>query len=291
MSDNHPMPTHPIFSDLVLHSDDELSALLGAPVAERKPVHAWPLSCVDRVALTDGRIFAYKSQLPPTVEPDFYRAAASPLLPGHRLLGTLGAAQTMVLEWIDAPLLEVAAPDPDELARHGRLVVDRIGEIRGDLPSYLDIGSAEAWTAVTTQTFARWEQTIGLGHFTHTTPADVAEVRAWSATPAVRAAIEAAPRTIHGDLKADQIFVTDDGYRVIDWQRPVRGPAEVDLVSLLAGRGLDPRPAADPAVVAVFWFLRLHWAVEAQHSLFPGSRFPLFDDWAREAVTGILTAG
>jgi hypothetical protein len=288
VSKNGPVPTHPIFTDLVLHSDDELGDLLGAPVAERVPVHAWPLSCVERVTLADGRIFAYKSQLPPTVEPDFYAAAASPLLPGHRPLGALGAAQTMVLDWIDAPLLEAAAPDPDDLARHGRRVVDRIGEIRGTLPSYLDIGSGSAWTAVTTQTYARWERTIEIGHFTRTTPTDVDQIRAWSARPAVLAAIAAAPRVLHGDLKADQVFVTDDGYRVIDWQRPVRGPAEVDLVSLLVGRGLDPRPAADPAVVAVFWFLRLHWAVEAQHSLFPGSRFPLFDDWAHEAVTGIL---
>jgi hypothetical protein len=34
--------------------------------------------------------------------------------------------------------------------------------------------------------------------------------------------------------------------------------------------------------------VRLHWAVEAQYELFPASRSPLFDDWAREAVGNIL---
>ena len=44
----------------------------------------------------------------------------------------------------------------------------------------------------------------------------------------------------------------------------------------------------DATVVGVFWFLRLHWAVEAQHDLFPDFRGGLFDQWAKEAITQIL---
>jgi aminoglycoside phosphotransferase (APT) family kinase protein len=74
---------------------------------------------------------------------------------------------------------------------------------------------------------------------------------------------------IHGDLKADQVFVTPFGYCVIDWQRPIVAPPEVDLVSLLVGQEVDPYEFIDPQVVGIFWFLRLHWAVEAQYELFP----------------------
>jgi hypothetical protein len=57
---------------------------------------------------------------------------------------------------------------------------------------------------------------------------------------------------------------------------------------LLVGQEVDPYESIDPQVVGIFWFLRLHWAVEAQYELFPASRWPLFDEWEREAVGNIL---
>jgi len=265
------------------HTDEELDELLGAPVVAREQVHGWPLSSVERVRLVDGRTLAYKAQLPPTVEPSFYEAATSPLLPGHQLLGRLGATETMALEWIDAPLLTGAA----DLAGHGRAVVAAIGEIRGDLPSYLNAGDTDAWAELAAETTDRWERIIEAGWFRSTGAEEVAKVRAWAESRPVLAAIEAGTRITHGDLKADQVFTTADGYQVIDWQRPVVAPPEVDLVSLLVGAGVDPRPVCEPAVVGIFWLLRLRWAVEAQDELFPGTRFPLFDGWAAEAAANI----
>jgi hypothetical protein len=128
---------HPRFAAIPLHSDEELLDLLGAAVVDRVDVHAWPLSRVQRLELADGRRLAYKSQLPPTVEPDFYAAATSPLLPGFRDLGRAGAARIMALDWLDAPLL---APD-DRLAEHGRALVEQISAIGGSPPAYVDIGS------------------------------------------------------------------------------------------------------------------------------------------------------
>jgi hypothetical protein len=81
--------THPVFTDIALHSDDELVRLLGSGIEERATIHAWPLSCVQQVRLANGRRLVYKSQLPPTVEPEFYQAASSALLADHRLLDTL----------------------------------------------------------------------------------------------------------------------------------------------------------------------------------------------------------
>jgi hypothetical protein len=278
---------HPIFRDLPLHSTQDLSERLGSTVQSRTEVHAWPLSVVERVRLADGRVLAYKSQLPPTVEPAFYEAVASPLLPGHQALGALGAAETMVLEWIGAPLLSSLSPSPDELVRHGRAVQAAISEVDVGAPVWLDIGSADAWSRVVDQTCADWQSVIDDGFFTRTTARSVAFVRHWAQSPPVVAAIESAGRIVHADLRADQIFVTGDGYRVIDWQRPALAPADVDLVSLLVGQGVDPAPHVVAAAIGIHWFMVVHWAVEAQHTLFPGSRFPLFDDWARQSVDGI----
>jgi len=38
-------------------------------------------------------------------------------------------------------------------------------------------------------------------------------VRDWSGSARVAEVITAQPRMVHGDLKADQVFVTDEGYR------------------------------------------------------------------------------
>src|SRR2546422_732537 len=142
------MQTHPFFTDILMHSDDELAESLGSDIVQRETIHQWPLSCVQRLRLGDERKLIYKSQLPPTVEPEFYESASSRLLPGHRLLEKLGACATMVFDWIDAPLLRDEAKSDIELVEHGRRVVGQIGEIKGELPTYLDIGSAEAWYRV-----------------------------------------------------------------------------------------------------------------------------------------------
>lgn len=279
-----PVLRHPVFAAIPLHSDEELRDLLGAEVIERVEVHAWPLSCVQRLQLADGRRLAYKSQLPPTVEPGFYAAASSPLLPAFRDLGAAGNARVMTVDWLDAPPLK---PDDDRLVEHGRALVEQISAIGGTPPAYVDIGSVGAWARCVAGTVGSWTTAVEAGWFRLTGPADIERVLAWARTDPVLAAIVAGPRITHGDLKADQVFCSADGYRVIDWQRPVLGPPEVDLASLLQYAGRDPREAVAAPVVAIAWFLRLQWAVEAQVDLFPGRRLPLLDTWAAEATAAI----
>jgi hypothetical protein len=281
------MTTHPVFTDLVLHSDDDLAELLGGRIDERETIHAWPLSCVQAVRLDDGTRLAYKVQLPPTVEPEFYASASSSLLPGYRLLGPVGQGVAMVINWIDAPLLPEVARG-DGLIESGREIISEIAAIRGDLPSYLDIGSVTSWTAVVDEVLSRREQLTETGWFTHPDHQAANRIRAWARSEPVVSAISAGSRVIHGDLTGGQVFVTESGYRVIDWQRPVIAPAEVDLVSLLVGSRVDPHGVIDDATVGIFWLLRLHWAVAAQYELFPDARRKLFDDWATEAVDKIL---
>jgi hypothetical protein len=282
------MQTHPFFTDILMHTADELAETLGVEIVERETIHQWPLSCVQRLLLGDGRKLIYKSQLPPTVEPEFYASASSPLLLGHRVLEKLGNCATMTIDWMDAPLLRDQARSDAELVHHGRQVLRQIGEIRGELPIYLDVGSAGAWSAVGEAALDKLGKLIRDGRFGSTDRDAVDRLRKWGTSAPVVETITECPRVIHGDLTAKQVFVTGDGYRVIDWQRPVVGPPEVDLVALLVDQRFNPRPHLDATVVGIFWFLRLCWAVEAQFDLFPDFRGPLFDHWSAEAITQIL---
>jgi hypothetical protein len=278
------MHVHPVFTNLLLHSNNELSALLETTIIARKTIHEWPLSCVQQLVLEDGTKLIYKTQVPPTVEPQFYQSATSALLPRHRLLGKLGSCETMTMEWIDAPLLANLVTTVSPLLEHGKQLIRQIGEINDTCPVYLHIGSATTWLDTMATTLEKLQHLIAQKRFLSVDAAMIEQLHAWANSAAVIEAVTAQPRITHGDLKADQVFVTEDGYRVIDWQRPVMAPPEIDLVSLLVEQHIDPRPYVSVYIIQLFWFLRLHWAVIAQHDLFPHKRWPLFDQWAKEAV-------
>ena len=116
----------------------------------------------------------------------------------------------------------------------------------------------------------------------------VEHLRAWAASAPVIEKVIGQPRLIYGDLTAEQVFVISDGYKVIDWQRPVIAPSEVDLVTLLVRQKIEPRQYVDPVVVGIYWFLHLRWVVEAQYDLFPEKHWAAFDQWAAEAINQIL---
>ena len=283
------MEQHPIFPAIHLHSDSELAEALGASIVERETIRQWPLSCVQRLVLNGGEKLVYKSQLPPTVETRFFERACSAILPSHRFLGKLGRCDTMTIEWIDAPLLRDTAVSAPDIVEHGKRILLQISQIQGDLPIYLDIGTVPAWLSEVSSTLEKLSALIQKRWFRSSTSAEVQRVHEWAESIEIRDAIAHQPGLIHGDLKADQIFVTPDGYRLIDWQRPAIAPPEVDLVSLLVGQAIDPNLYVEPVFVKIFWFLRLHWAVQAQADLFPESRNRLFDQWSSEAIQKILS--
>ncbi len=120
-------------------------------------------------------------------------------------------------------------------------------------------------------------------------PADApAKVAAWARSAAVVDAATANPRLTHGDLSPQEVLLTSDGHRIIDWQRPVRGPGDLDLVSLLRFRRIDPLQHAPAAVVQLSWFVLLHWAAVAQTDLLPELPPDIPEGWALAALPHIL---
>jgi hypothetical protein len=282
------MITHQTFTNIRMHSDQELADILGACIVSRNTIHEWPLSCVQKLTLDNGRDLIYKSQLPPTVEPDFYEHAVSRLLPACQVIGKLDDCDTMIIDWLDAPLLSDEVLSTNELIEHGKHIIAQIRDIGGDLPVYLNIGSDSAWLNTVQTTMEKLNILITDGRFNISDHNALENLRRWSRSDQVLEAITCNPHVIHGDLKADQVFLVDGEYRIIDWQRPYVAPSEVDFVSLLINQHVEPYPIVKKAVIDIFWFLRLHWAIEAQFTLFPDKRWLLFNHWAMEAIENIF---
>ena len=240
-----------------------------------------------RIELADGRVYAYKSQSAPLVEPGFYATAVSDLLPHHLDSGRLGSSSTVLIEWVDAPTLADLAGDEADKAERVRTVVDLIGGIGGDPPVYLDVGTAAKWVAEADLTLAKLRRLHDLGRFSSITPTEVDRIEEWSGTSAVLQTIDSTSRLIHRDLKPEYVLITEDGYRVIDWQVPVIAPAEVDLSMLLAEVGVDPVSRVDPSAYRLSRFLALRWAIVAQHDFFPAEPWPMLEAWAADALRAL----
>ena len=274
--------------DLLVHATPELELLLGEPLAERRPVHSWPLSAVELLTTASGVRWIYKTQHAPTCEPAFYARARSPLLTGSRLLSDDGVYSSMLFAFIDAPLLRDLALPTEELVRHGQALIAAVGEIGQDAPVYVDIGDVDRWQTFVETVLSGLAGLVADRRLSLSVDPRTSDLAAWAASSDVLRLIETTSRLTHGDLKPDNVFVTDRGYRVIDWQRPQRAPAEVDLVSLLEGTANLFQHASAPAI-GVFYLLRLHWTVTSKRDLLPHLRGP-FDRWASDAIAFIRRA-
>ena len=274
---------------LVALSDEELANALGAGVAERQEVHRWPLSLVQRLVLDDGTVLAYKAQLQPSVECQFYRSARSPLLLPARVL-TEGPCSHLVLPWIErASLAEQGAPAA-ELAGIVGVVAHDIASIQGDLPTYLDLASDSGIHDVVERVLSMASVLVSDGRLPSLSTDDLAFVADWVNRQPVLHALTTDRAFTNGDLSANQIFPPDSRtqhFTVIDWQRPVWATAGMDVVSVLLDAGHDPADHVDWPPIGAYRLQELHWAVTAQHDFFPEQAWPIFDHWSTRAVAGI----
>jgi thiamine kinase-like enzyme len=74
---------------------------------------------------------------------------------------------------------------------------------------------------------------------------------------------------VHHDLGGDNLLVVPDGYRVIDWQRPILGPTDLDVATLLRSLDVDPVPHVGEGIVRMVDVLTVHWFTQAATRWFP----------------------
>ena len=262
------MYRHPYF-DLWLHSDAELVAQLGSAVQSRTTVHEWPLSCVQRLSLADGRRYIYKAQAAPTVEPDFYAVARSPLLVKARLLDTPTGPAALLLDHLDAPhLADLHLPAAGAL-RIGEAVLAQIAAIEGDLPASADIRTEALWGEYFREVLAELTALVEGGTFRQVDRALVARLARQSEAPAVLAAFRTPVGYLHRDLTGDNLFVLPEGYRLIDWQRPFYGPVLLDLASILQALGVDPLDHLPSGIGQLRLLLSIAWYAQCARRWFP----------------------
>jgi hypothetical protein len=273
------MERHPYF-DLWLHDTPELAKHLGVEILERTTIHDWPLSCVQLLQLADGGQVIYKSQLrAASMEPDFFAAIncdrvgvsehTRSRLPRAETLGTLENSVGMVIEYINTPRLEDFQLTEAEIVEHGNLLQGELSHFPLDLPVYIDIDSPAKWSAFVRETLSMLRSLIDHELFHMTTATTVQSLAEWSQSQAVMTALQASPSINHGDLGGENVFVTPDGYKIIDWQRPVRGPAELDRVTFLFSMGVDPLKYSHRCMNELNWFIHLRWFAECKLHWFP----------------------
>jgi hypothetical protein len=262
------MRAHPYF-DLRLHTDDELEAHIGDTIVERTTLHEWPLSCVQRLTMAGERRLIYKAQYGPTVEADVYARVRSPLLPWAETLYRAGGYVCMLIEYVDAPMFEDLEPSELEALRVAGEVRAQLDTLDGDLPAYLDVRDEPRWRVYVHTLLDELTALIRSGAFSQTTAQMAAELARWAVSSSVLAAFEGRCGYVHHDLSADNLLVLPGGYRVIDWQRPLWGPTDLDRVDLLNSLGYDSLRHVDRGVVQVWSILSIGWLTEAKARWFP----------------------
>jgi hypothetical protein len=258
---------HPYF-DLYLHDDAELAAALGSAVVARETLSEWPLSCVQRIRTADGRGVIYKAQAEPTVEPQFYAAARSPILVAATALPNPHGPAALLLEEVNAPRLSDLPVAPADAPRVVEAVLAAIAGIEGDLPALADLRSPQGLRAYVESMLDDLAALAAEGAFRLVTAEMVDALGRNPVSPRNRVS---AGGYLHGDLRAENVFVRNrvSPQAIIDWQRPFYGPVDLDRATLLESLGADPLPIVGPEVMALLAVTRIAWLAACARRWFP----------------------
>jgi hypothetical protein len=168
----------------------------------------------------------------------------------------------MLIDYLEAPLLQELKVSEEDVVRIGRVVMGKIAEITGKLPVYVDICNEEGWTTLTSTTLDNLGRLVDQGQFHFVTTDLIHQLEHWAFPKLVLNALRTTPGYVHGDLGGDNLFILSDGYRVIDWQRPLLGPTDLDLATLIESQGFDPLRHVDRAIVWLMYLLHIYWLTQ-----------------------------
>ena len=258
------------YFNLILHDDYELEKILQAEIVARRTLHEWPLSCVEQLHTSEGHKWVYKSQFGPTVEPSFYANARSGLLvAGKTLHASEAGFSNMLFEFIEAPLIEDLNLSDEAIVTAGNDIIKSIEEIEGKLPYYLDISEKKLWEERMETMLAELEKLVAQGLFRVVDTSSLRKLRKWAFSAEVLSALGRNVGLVHNDLSGDNIFVVANGYRLIDWQRPVLGPKELDLATLLDSLNREVQDFVNQGIVWIMHLLRIEWLTACAVHWFP----------------------
>ena len=132
-----------------------------------------------------------------------------------------------------------------------------------------DLRSVEQWVAYAGTMLADLTALVESGAFRQADHALIDRLRRQALAPGVLTAFRTPTGYVHRDLSGDNIFVLAEGYRVIDWQRPLLGPVLLDLAALLQAVGVDPRKHVDAGILQLRDLLSIAWFVQCARTWFP----------------------
>ncbi|MCX4450121.1 aminoglycoside phosphotransferase family protein [Streptomyces sp. NBC_01789] len=279
------------WTDLPAPVREAVEDILGAPVVEARTQNGgFSPGVAARVRLADGgRAFvkAVSAEVNPD-SPDMHRAEArvTAALPAHapvpRLLGSYddGTCVALVLEDIDGRPPRVP---------WDRAELERVLDAVGDLARVLTPAPADVPTAVRGKSslFDGWRTLHAAGGDARLHPWAAGRLAALAELEAGWDDAAAGDTLAHGDLRADNILLTEDRTVFVDWPHAVRAAPWFDLLVMLpcvAAQGYasqeggpDPEALftahplgrdADPAAVTAV--LAAVAGYFAEHSLRPG---------------------
>jgi len=121
------------------------------------------------------------------------------------------------------------------------------------------VGSPMRWARTLDRTVATLTYLVSQGQFSRVSLPAVKALSRVGCSDALMDFFNRPAAYLHGDLTGDNLFVTPEGIKVIDWQKTGRGPVELDLVHLLDSSGFNPRSSLGPEPVAAHAILAIDW--------------------------------
>jgi hypothetical protein len=207
------------------------------------------LSSVEQVFTDEGRKWIYKSESGPTVEPQFYANAKSELvIAGRTLYQSESGYVNMLFQFIEAPRIEDLNLSDNAIFAPWNSLSQSMAKIEGKLPYYQDISEQKLWKELMETMLENLEKLVFQGSFQRVDNVALRSLRNLACSEEVLAAFGKNIGFVHNDLTSDNIFVMPNRSRVIDWQRPIIGPKELDLVGLLASLNREATRFVDQSI-------------------------------------------
>jgi hypothetical protein len=263
------MNKHPFF-DLISPDNEEIAAILGCQILDRKTIAEWPLSCVEKVVNADGAEWMLKSNHAPcTIEGDFYSAVDRPFLIKPSFIKNEPPYQLIIYPHINGKpysltKLSQIGSEKEIFRNHFAGILESLYD--SELPVYLKIDTKAHFLVAFRKMISSLVELVESGTFSHTKGQDIEEL-AMSIESTIMEDVALQKTTlVHGDFSIDNLlFTPTNGYYILDWQRPIFGSPLIDEYTFIKSNGAIPEPPA----ILIGSLVQIYWFVDCAVNWFP----------------------